>query len=130
MNAPRPDPPDRARLLLVDDHTIVREGLRRILDGSGDGWTIAEAGSGFQALEILRQHAFALAIVGAEYVLRWLPRGTHQWSKFVRPSELAAALRPTGVRLRELAGVAYNPLSDSWRIGRDLSVNYMGFATR
>jgi DNA-binding NarL/FixJ family response regulator len=51
------------RLLLVDDHTIVREGLRRILDGSGDGWTIAEAGSGFQALEILRQHAFTLAIV-------------------------------------------------------------------
>ncbi len=51
------------RLLLVDDHTIVREGLKRILDGSGDGWTIAEAGSGFQALEILRQNAFALAIV-------------------------------------------------------------------
>ncbi len=51
------------RLLLVDDHTIVREGLRRILDSSGDGWTIAEAGSGFQALEILRQHAFTLAIV-------------------------------------------------------------------
>ncbi len=51
------------RLLLVDDHTIVREGLKRILDGSGDGWSIAEAGSGFQALEILRQHAFALAIV-------------------------------------------------------------------
>ena len=74
--------------------------------------------------------AFALAIVGAEYVLRWLPRGTHQWSKFVRPSELAAALRPTGVTLRELAGVAYNPLSDSWRIGRDLGVNYMAFATR
>ena len=51
------------RLLLVDDHTIVREGLKRILDGSGDGWIIAEAGSGFQALEILRQSAFALAIV-------------------------------------------------------------------
>ncbi|MBM3524351.1 MAG: bifunctional 2-polyprenyl-6-hydroxyphenol methylase/3-demethylubiquinol 3-O-methyltransferase UbiG [Alphaproteobacteria bacterium] len=74
--------------------------------------------------------AFALAIVGAEYVLRWLPRGTHRWSKFVRPSELAAALRPTGLRLRELAGVAYNPLSDSWRVGRDLGVNYMAFATR
>jgi DNA-binding NarL/FixJ family response regulator len=51
------------RLLLVDDHTIVREGLKRILDGSGEGWVIAEAGSGFQALEILRQNAFALAIV-------------------------------------------------------------------
>jgi DNA-binding NarL/FixJ family response regulator len=51
------------RLLLVDDHTIVREGLKRILEGSGDGWIIAEAGSGFQALEVLRQNAFALAIV-------------------------------------------------------------------
>ena len=51
------------RLLLVDDHMIVREGLKRILDGSGEGWVIAEAGSGFQALEILRQHPFALAIV-------------------------------------------------------------------
>ena len=51
------------RLLLVDDHTIVREGLKRILDGSGEGWVIAEAGSGFQAFEILRQNAFALAVV-------------------------------------------------------------------
>lgn len=74
--------------------------------------------------------AFALAIVGAEYVLRWLPRGTHQWSKFVRPSELSRALRPTGLALRELTGVAYNPLSDSWRVTRDLGVNYMAFATR
>lgn len=74
--------------------------------------------------------AFALAIVGAEYILRWLPRGTHSWSKFVRPSEVAAALRPTGVVLRELAGMSYNPLKDSWRAGNDLGVNYVAFATR
>jgi 2-polyprenyl-6-hydroxyphenyl methylase / 3-demethylubiquinone-9 3-methyltransferase len=74
--------------------------------------------------------AFALAIVGAEYVLRWLPRGTHTWSKFVRPSEVAAALRPTGVVLRELAGMSYNPLKDAWRAGNDLGVNYIAFATR
>jgi 2-polyprenyl-6-hydroxyphenyl methylase / 3-demethylubiquinone-9 3-methyltransferase len=74
--------------------------------------------------------AFALAIVGAEYVLRWLPRGTHSWSKFVRPSEVAAALRPTGVVLRELAGMSYNPLKDAWRTGNDLGVNYIAFATR
>jgi len=74
--------------------------------------------------------AFALAIVGAEYVLRWLPRGTHRWSKFVRPSEVAAALRPTGLDLRGFAGMSYNPIADRWRVGTDLAVNYMAFATR
>ena len=74
--------------------------------------------------------AFLLAIVGAEYVLRWLPRGTHSWSKFVRPSEVAAALRPTGLALREFAGMSYNPLTDAWRAGNDLGVNYIAFATR
>jgi 2-polyprenyl-6-hydroxyphenyl methylase/3-demethylubiquinone-9 3-methyltransferase len=74
--------------------------------------------------------AFALAIVGAEYVLRWLPRGTHRWSKFVRPSEVAAALRPTGLEIEAFTGLTYNPLSDRWRLGRDLGVNYMAFATR
>jgi len=74
--------------------------------------------------------AFALAIVGAEYVLGWLPRGTHKYEKFVRPSELAAALRPTGLEIRELAGVTYNPLRDEWRIGKDVDVNYMAFAVR
>jgi 2-polyprenyl-6-hydroxyphenyl methylase/3-demethylubiquinone-9 3-methyltransferase len=74
--------------------------------------------------------AFALAIVGAEYVLGWLPRGTHDWRRFVRPSELAAALRPAGLALSEITGVAYNPLSDSWRLSRDLDVNYMAVAAR
>lgn len=69
--------------------------------------------------------AFALAIVGAEYVLGWLPRGTHDWRKFVRPSELAAALRPTGARVAELFGLSYNPLSGRWAETRDLSVNYV-----
>jgi 2-polyprenyl-6-hydroxyphenyl methylase / 3-demethylubiquinone-9 3-methyltransferase len=74
--------------------------------------------------------AFALAIVGAEYVLRWLPRGTHDWRKFVRPSELAAALRLSGLDLQELTGVAYNPLGDSWQFSGDLDVNYMAVASR
>jgi len=74
--------------------------------------------------------AYALAIVGAEYVLRWLPRGTHDWSRFVRPAELAATLRRHGVAIAELTGVVYNPLSDSWALSRDLSVNYMALATR
>jgi 2-polyprenyl-6-hydroxyphenyl methylase/3-demethylubiquinone-9 3-methyltransferase len=74
--------------------------------------------------------AFALAIVGAEYVLGWVPRGTHHYDKFVKPSELAAALRLTGMAITEYTGVSYNPIADEWRLGKDLDVNYMGFATR
>jgi 2-polyprenyl-6-hydroxyphenyl methylase / 3-demethylubiquinone-9 3-methyltransferase len=69
--------------------------------------------------------SFALAVVGAEYVLRWLPRGTHDWRKFVRPSELARGLRQHGAAIDRLTGVAYNPLTDRWRLGNDLAVNYM-----
>jgi 2-polyprenyl-6-hydroxyphenyl methylase/3-demethylubiquinone-9 3-methyltransferase len=74
--------------------------------------------------------AYAFAIVGAEYVLGWLPRGTHDWRKFLRPSELAASLRRGGGRLVELAGMTYNPLSGSWRASRDLGVNYIAVAKR
>ena len=74
--------------------------------------------------------SFLLAIVGAEYLLRWLPPGTHDWRRFVRPSELAGALRPGGLEVAEIAGVAYNPLTDRWRLARDTDVNYMIFATR
>ncbi|MEE9317365.1 MAG: bifunctional 2-polyprenyl-6-hydroxyphenol methylase/3-demethylubiquinol 3-O-methyltransferase UbiG [Rhodospirillales bacterium] len=74
--------------------------------------------------------ALALAKIGAEYVLRWLPRGTHDWRKFVRPSELAAGLEAAGVRFIELRGVTYNPVFDEWRLGRDLDVNYLAFAVK
>lgn len=74
--------------------------------------------------------AFAFGIVGAEYVLRWLPRGTHQWRKFLRPSELSRFLRQGGGHVEEISGVSYDVLTDSWRLGRDLSVNYMVFATK
>ena len=72
-----------------------------------------------------------LAKVGAEYILRWLPRGTHDWKKFLKPSELARLIRPFGFEFVELAGVIYNPLKDEWsQSSRDLDVNYMGFAVR
>ena len=75
--------------------------------------------------------AFALAIVGAEYVLGWLPRGTHDWKKFVKPSEIAGAIRPGGMTIQDMTGVAYNPLNDSWKLTpRDLSVNYMMMASK
>jgi 2-polyprenyl-6-hydroxyphenyl methylase/3-demethylubiquinone-9 3-methyltransferase len=75
--------------------------------------------------------AFGLAIVGAEYVLGWLPRGTHDWNKFVRPSELAAPLRHAGLEMTEITGVVYNPLKDKWSLApKDLDVNYMAVAVR
>ena len=69
--------------------------------------------------------AFALAIVGAEYIMRWLPRGTHDWRKFVKPSELARPLRQAGFAIERMTGVSYNPLADRWSLTRDLDVNYM-----
>jgi 2-polyprenyl-6-hydroxyphenyl methylase/3-demethylubiquinone-9 3-methyltransferase len=74
--------------------------------------------------------AFALAIVGVEYVLGWLPRGTHDWRKFVQPAELAASLRRAGARVGELAGMSYSPLSGRWSITRDLGVNYFAVARK
>ncbi len=69
--------------------------------------------------------SFGLAIIGAEYVLGWLPRGTHQWEKFITPQELTAWLRDAGLIVTDTAGVAYNPLSGAWRRVRDTDVNYM-----
>jgi len=74
--------------------------------------------------------SLALAKIGAEYVLRWLPAGTHDWRKFVRPSELAAELRRNGLTVDEIAGVVYNPVNGKWTLGSDPDVNYMLRATR
>ena len=74
--------------------------------------------------------AFALAIVGAEYVLGWLPKGTHQWEKFVTPAELSLAIEAGGLRAVEEKGVVYNPLTGAWSLARDVSVNYMVLAER
>jgi 2-polyprenyl-6-hydroxyphenyl methylase/3-demethylubiquinone-9 3-methyltransferase len=70
--------------------------------------------------------AFAFAIVGAEYVLKLLPAGTHEYSKFIKPSELAAWIRAAGLSLEGMTGLTYNPLSKQYRLHpRDVSVNYM-----
>lgn len=75
--------------------------------------------------------SYLMAIIGAEYVLRWLPRGTHDWRKFLRPSELAAGLRATGLTVREVMGLVYSPFNDSFRLdARDLDVNYLLWASR
>ena len=69
--------------------------------------------------------SFALAIVGAEYVLRWLPRGTHRWDKFVTPNEFEAALERHGLRVTQQTGVVYDLLADRWHLADDMDVNYM-----
>ena len=74
--------------------------------------------------------AWALAIAGAEYVLGWLPRGTHDWKKFLKPSEVTRGLRAGGLEAQELVGVVYAPLSRKWSLNRnDLDVNYMLYGT-
>ncbi|MBG6177749.1 2-polyprenyl-6-hydroxyphenyl methylase/3-demethylubiquinone-9 3-methyltransferase [Labrenzia sp. EL_208] len=69
--------------------------------------------------------AYALAIVGAEYVLRWLPKGTHSYEKLVKPSEIEGPLNAAGLRIIDRSGVSYNPVTDTWARSRDMDVNYM-----
>lgn len=69
--------------------------------------------------------AFWLAIFGAEYVMRWLPAGTHQYEKFITPGELGRMLTDTGLMPHPATGMIYNPLKGSWRTGSDTSVNYI-----
>jgi 2-polyprenyl-6-hydroxyphenyl methylase / 3-demethylubiquinone-9 3-methyltransferase len=74
--------------------------------------------------------AMAFAVIGAEYVLRWLPRGTHDWSKFLTPEEINAQIRRNGLTVTDQTGVVYHPLADEWRLSRDMAINYMVLATR
>ena len=74
--------------------------------------------------------SYALAIVGAEYVLRWLPMGTHRWDRFVTPGELASACGSAGLSETLRKGMVFNPLAGDWRLSRDTDVNYLMAAAR
>jgi 2-polyprenyl-6-hydroxyphenyl methylase / 3-demethylubiquinone-9 3-methyltransferase len=74
--------------------------------------------------------SFALAIVGAEYILRWLPRGTHRWEKFVTPNELEIAIEQGGLDVVDETGVVYNLFADRWQLSADTDVNYMVVAEK
>jgi 2-polyprenyl-6-hydroxyphenyl methylase/3-demethylubiquinone-9 3-methyltransferase len=74
--------------------------------------------------------SFAFAIVGAEYVLRWAPRGTHNWNQFVTPGELENALAAAGLRAFDRTGVVFDPLAGKWRLSHDESINYMMAAAK
>ena len=69
--------------------------------------------------------SFGLAIIGAEYILGWLPKGTHQWEKFITPDELKGWLDENGIVVKDETGVTYTPIKNEWRRSRDMAVNYM-----
>jgi 2-polyprenyl-6-hydroxyphenyl methylase/3-demethylubiquinone-9 3-methyltransferase len=72
----------------------------------------------------------AFAKFAAEYVLRWLPPGTHDWSKFLTPDELEALITRNGLKIIDRTGVVFHPLADEWRKDRDMGINYMLLAER
>ncbi len=74
--------------------------------------------------------AYLFAVIGAEYVLGLLPRGTHDYAKFIKPSELARNCRSAGLEVREMTGLTYNPLTTNYSLSRDTDVNYLIHATR
>jgi 2-polyprenyl-6-hydroxyphenyl methylase/3-demethylubiquinone-9 3-methyltransferase len=74
--------------------------------------------------------AFAVAIIGAEYIARMLPRGTHEYLKFIRPSELARWSRAAGLELMDLTGITYNPLTRAFSLSSDTGVNYLAHLRR
>ena len=74
--------------------------------------------------------SFGLAIVGAEYILGWLPKGTHNWKKFITPEELKIIFRSSGLNITDIMGMKYNPIYDSWYLSEDTSVNYRGTAIK
>jgi 2-polyprenyl-6-hydroxyphenyl methylase/3-demethylubiquinone-9 3-methyltransferase len=93
---------------------------------------LAKPGSSLYFSTINRNpKAFAFAIVGAEHLLKLLPAGTHEYAKFIRPSELASWIRQAGLQLDDMTGLTYNPLTRHYRLNpRDVSVNYMVRATK
>ena len=74
--------------------------------------------------------AYLFAVIGAEYLLKMLPMGTHDYARFIKPSELAAACRAGGLRSEELICMTYNPISKQYKLGRDCAVNYMAHCLR
>jgi 2-polyprenyl-6-hydroxyphenyl methylase/3-demethylubiquinone-9 3-methyltransferase len=91
---------------------------------------VAPGGLLFTATINRTPRAWALAIVGAEQVLRWLPKGTHDYRRFLTPDEITALVERHGLRVTDRSGVVFHPLAGEWRLGRDLGVNYMVLAEK
>jgi 2-polyprenyl-6-hydroxyphenyl methylase/3-demethylubiquinone-9 3-methyltransferase len=116
------------------DAVLAMEVVEHVEDVAGFVATAASlvAPGGLLCLSTLNRtpKSFALAIVGAEYLLRWLPRGTHQWERFVTPLELTGALRRAGFVVTTRRGMVFDPLRRDWRLSEDMSVNYFLAAVR
>jgi 2-polyprenyl-6-hydroxyphenyl methylase/3-demethylubiquinone-9 3-methyltransferase len=91
---------------------------------------VAPGGLLFTATINRTLRAYALAIVGAEQVLRWLPKGTHDYAKFLTPEEISALVTRNGLKVVEKTGVVFHPLADEWRRSRDTGINYMVLAEK
>ncbi len=111
------------------DAVLVMEVVEHVKDVPGflrDAASMVKPGGLMIGATINRTlKSYALAIVGAEYVLRWLPRGTHDWHRFVTPAEFTAAMTRNGLVALGKAGVVYNPLRDLWHLSTDTGCNYM-----
>jgi 2-polyprenyl-6-hydroxyphenyl methylase / 3-demethylubiquinone-9 3-methyltransferase len=116
---------DAVLALEVIEHVADRDMFWRSLDG-----LVAPGGALIAATLNRTARSFALAIVGAEYILGWLPRGTHDWRKFQRPSELVLGLRRNRLRPVEIIGVGYDPIRGEWALTPDVEVNYLIMAVR
>lgn len=127
-------PEDLARENLSFDIVVSLEVVEHVADLDAFMQAIAamvRPGGGMVLSTINRTvKSLALAKVMAEYVLRWLPAGTHDWRKFIKPSELASDLRGAGMEVTALEGMSYQPISDIWSRSRDLGVNYLAFAEK
>jgi 2-polyprenyl-6-hydroxyphenyl methylase / 3-demethylubiquinone-9 3-methyltransferase len=111
------------------DIVSAMEVIEHVADPSrfvADAAALLKPGGLFLASTLNRTFkSFALAIVGAEYVLRWLEPGTHRWEQFVTPEEFSAFARAAGLRVMERQGMAYDPLRRTWRLTVDTGVNYL-----
>jgi 2-polyprenyl-6-hydroxyphenyl methylase / 3-demethylubiquinone-9 3-methyltransferase len=116
---------DVVTALEVIEHVADRESFAAALAAR-----LAPGGIVFVSTLNRTARSLLLAKLGAEYVLRWLPRGTHNWRLFVTPGELAAALRPSGLRIRDIAGMVLDPIAGTWRSSQDVGINYITMASR
>ena len=116
------------------DAVLALEIIEHVADPAvflGSVGALVRQGGAFVGATLNRTpRSFAAAIIGAEYLLGWLPRGTHDWRKFMRPSELVLGLRGAGLHPTEMTGVGYDWIRGEWSLSRDLEVNYMVVAVR
>jgi len=116
------------------DAVLALEVIEHVVDPAaflGTCSSLLKPGGAFIGATLNRTpQSFALAIVGAEYLLRWLPRGTHDWRRFVRPSEFVLNLRRAGLKPVRLQGLHYRPTTGDWAPTDDLSVNYLVAAVK